>query len=268
MTRMLFSVPLAARRSAGIAALTSLLALAACAGIGLPSATAEKPAVDPLDTSTSAAALAAEAGHDYKAAAASWGALYQRHPDNPHPALNLARNLRFSGEMQPAIDVCAGFVERHPASAPILAELGKDYLAADRLGLAVRTLRQAAKMAPKAWDIQSALGVALDYQGNYGEAQDAYRRALELSPNNPVVLNNLALSQAEAGQLKEAEKTLEQAVDQPRATVQVRQNLALIKALSGDLPAAERLARQDLPAETARANEAYYRLLSGATRVP
>ena len=142
--------------------------------------------------------------------------------------------------------------------------MGKDYLAADRLGLAVQTLRQAAEIQQKDWDVQSALGVAFDYQGNYAEARKAYERALVLSPDNPVVLNNLGLSQAEAGQLAEAAVTLQKAVNQPKASAQVRQNLALIEALKGNVTAAERLSRQDLPPEQVRSNSAYYRLLAAA----
>ena len=179
-------------------------------------------------------------------------------------ALNLARNLRYSGQLQSAIDVTSGFLERHGPSGPLQTELGKDYLAADRLGLAVQTLRQAADTQPKDWQIESALGVALDYQGNYADAQKAYERALLLSPDNPVVLNNLGLSQAEAGQLAEAIGTLRKAINQPKATAQVRQNLALIEALKGDVAAAERLSRQDLPPDQVRSNTAYYRLLAAA----
>lgn len=257
----------ALRRLAVPSVLAITLAVSSCAAFGDGDAASTR-SIAVVDASAHAAALAAEAGHDYQAAAGSWTNLYQRHPDDPSIALNLARNLRYAGQMQPAIDVASGFMERHGASAPLLTELGKDYLAADRLGLAVRTLRQAVDAAPKDWNAASALGVALDYQGNHGEAQQTYQRALALSPDNPQLLNNLGLSQAEGGQLTEAEATLQQAADQPKATTQVRQNLALVKALSGDATAAERLSRQDLPPEMARANSTYYRLLAGAARLP
>ena len=126
----------------------------------------------------------------------------------------------------------------------------------------------AAKAAPRDWEAQSALGVALDYQGKYTAAQQAYALALQASPDNPIILNNLGLSQAEAGQLAAAQATLQKAADQPAATAQVRQNLALLKALAGDFDSAERLSRQDLPPDAVRANAAYYRLLAGAARVP
>ena len=219
-----------------------------------------------IDEMSRRAALAAESTHDYEAAAGNWNILYQRHPDDPALALNLARDLREAGKLQNAIDVMNGFVDHHGPSDTMLAELGKDYLAADRFGLAERTLRQAATLAPGDWHILSALGVTLDYQGNHAEAQDTYRRALVLSPDNPVLLNNLGLSQAQSGRLADALSTLKRAVDQPAATAQVRQNLALIQALAGDPEAAARLSRQDLPPDMARANAAYFRMLSAAQK--
>jgi Flp pilus assembly protein TadD len=219
-----------------------------------------------IDDMARSAALAADRTRDFEAAAGNWNMLYQRHPDDPDLALSLARDLRLGGHAQPAIDVAAPFVERHGPAPAMLAELGKDYLAADRLGLAERTLRQAADAAPSDWQVLSALGVAVDYQGNHAQAQEAYERALAVSPNNPVLLNNLGLSQAQSGHLAEAQATLRRAVDQPAATAQVRQNLALIEALSGDPAAAERLSRQDLPPEMVRANAAYFKLLAGAQR--
>jgi Flp pilus assembly protein TadD len=219
-----------------------------------------------IDDMARSAAQAADATNDFEAAAGNWNILFQRHPDDPSLALRLARDLRYGGHLQQAIDVSAPFIERHGPSADMSAELGKDYLAANRLGLAERTLRQAADIAPADWRILSALGVAIDYQGRHTEAEEAYARALTLSPDNPVLLNNLGLSQAQNGQLSQALSTLRRAVDQPAATAQVRQNLALIEALSGDPEAAERLSRQDLPPEMARANASYFKLLAGAQK--
>lgn len=228
----------------------------------------QRPATGNVVESTAlSAATAAEAMSDYRAAASNWDILFRQHPDDPGLALKLARALRYSGQVQPSIDVAAGFLDRHGPDPALLGELGKDYLAGDRLGLAVRTLRQAAEAAPGDWEPLSALGVALDGQHNYADAQQAYARGLALSPDNPVLLNNLGLSLAEAGDLGKAEATLLKAVDQPRATAQVRQNLALIKALAGDPDAAERLARQDLPADAVRSNGIYYRGLADAVRL-
>jgi Flp pilus assembly protein TadD len=246
------------------------LAIMLCATATLAScanqAASDNAANAVIDDMARAAAQAADATHDYETAAGNWNILYQRHPDDPALALSLARDLRYGGHLQPAIDVAAPFIDRHGPSAAMLEELGKDYLAANRLGLAERTLRQAANAAPADWQILSALGVAIDYQGGHAQAAEIYARALAVSPDNPVLLNNLGLSQAQNGHLTEALATLRKAVDQPAATAQMRQNLALIEALSGDPEAAERLSRQDLPPEMVRTNAVYFKQLAGAQR--
>jgi Flp pilus assembly protein TadD len=256
--------PCLRRVPAGLIVLSAALWLSGCAELGGKFTTTASGPEDVIESSTRAAAESAEASFDYQSAAVSWNHLRQTHLKDPNLALRLARDLRYSGQVQPAIDITSGFMEANGRSAPLLIELGKDYLAGDRLGLAVRTLRDATELAPTDWEVWSALGVAQDYQGNYADAQTAYARALTLSADNPVVLNNLGLSQAQAGQLIEARASLEKAVDQPKATAQVRQNLALIRALTGDLGGAERLNRQDLTADQVRGNAAYYRLLAGA----
>jgi len=245
------------------AAFLAACAVAACTGHA-DQTTDKSDAV--IDSMARNAALTAEGNHDFDTAAGNWNMLYQRHPDDAQLVLFLARDLRRAGRHQQAIDTAQSFLDRHGPHPLILAELGKDYLAADRLGLAERTLRQAAEAGPQDWQVLSALGVTLDYQGNHAAAQEIYAKGLALSPDNPVLLNNLGLSQAQAGQLAVARATLLKAADQPAATAQTRQNLALVEALSGDPEAAARLARQDLTPEAARANSDYFRLLSGAQK--
>lgn len=243
-----------------------LVAVGACAGGGGDKAGLPATA-DAVDASSRAAALSAETGGDYQTAAVSWQALLERHPDDAEIALHLARSLRYSAQIQPATDLLNRLMEKKGRSAPLLTELGKCYLAGDRLGLAARTLSEAAAMAPNDWQVLSALGVAQDYQGQFADAQASYAKALTLSPDNPVILNNLGLSQAQSGQLALARATLEKAADQPKANAQVRQNLALIRAMTGDVSGAERLNRQDLSPDAVRANGAYYRSLTGGSHL-
>jgi len=245
-----------------------VLALTACAGGGGAAKTGGMQATaEAVDQSSRAAALAAESSGDYQTAAVSWQGLLDRHPDDADIALHLARSLRYTGQIQPATDLLNRLIGKYGRTAPLLTELGKSYLAGDRLGLASRTLTEAATLAPQDWQVLSALGVAEDYQGHYDAAQAAYQRALAVSPDNPVILNNLGLSQAQSGKLAAARATLERAADQPTANAQVRQNLALIKALSGDVSGAERLNRQDLSPDAVRANGAYYRSLNGTSHI-
>lgn len=244
--------------------LISLL-LAGCAQASMDTASDDviARAVEP---SLRTAAATAEVNNDWKGAAQHWGTLHQRRPDDSAITLSLARALRYGGRAQQAADLMQGELARIGRDTVLLTELGKDYLAAERLGLAVKMLEEASAKAPQNWDIHSAMGVALDELGRYPEAQAAYERALEQAPDNPVVLNNLALSQAQTGQLDKAIATLHQANEHPAAGPQIRQNLALLLALTGDASAAERMAAKDLPAEMVRTNAATFRTLADAAR--
>jgi len=244
-----------------------LLLLGACSAPSGTGGGSMQATADAVDASSRAAALSSEAGGDYQTAAVSWQALLERHPEDADTALHLARSLRYSGQIQPATDLLNKLLDKQGRNPILLTELGKCYLAGDRLGLATRTLSEAANLAPHDWQVLSALGVAQDYQGHYAEAQAVYQKALEQSPDNPVILNNLGLSQAQSGLLLQARSTLEKAADQPKANAQVRQNLALVRALTGDMAGAERLNRQDLPPDAVRANGAFYRSFGGAAHM-
>jgi len=248
-------------------ALLACLLVAGCAGgpsgDGAPGNGDMARAVEP---SLRAAAAAAEAGGDFKGAAQHWRTLYQHNPDDKMVAELLARALRLSGSGQQGADVMQTTLARTGRDGGLLAELGKDYLAADRLGLAAKSLVEAATLAPLRWDVPSALGIVYDMQGKSTEAAAAYAQALAMSPDNPEVLNNLGLSQALAGKLDAAIATLRHADEQPASGAQVRQNLALLLALKGDPAAAERLARHDLTPDMARANTEIFRSLAQNAR--
>lgn len=219
-----------------------------------------------IDPSLRSAAESAEANFDYKTAAGHYRALYQRHPDDLRIALKLMRTLRYAGSAQQAIELGDHLSAKHGPDATILTELGKAYLSADRVTIAIRYLDDARAKAPADWDVWSATGVAFDYQQRFDDARQAYETALSLAPNNPQILNNFGLSRAQAGDLALAVTLLASAADQPKATAQIRQNLALVAAINGDVATAERLARKDLPVEVVRSNVAYYKLLADAAR--
>lgn len=247
-------------------ALLALL-LSGCAGGGNDPMAADTDTVaKAVEPSLRTAAATAEASRDWKGAAQHWRTLYARAPNDKGLALSLARALRYGGEAQQGADILLDATARLGRDPALVAELGKAWLAADRLGLALKTLEEARTLAPRDWEVHSALAVALDSAGRYPEAQAAYGRALDLSPDNPVVLNNLALSQAMAGRLDEAVATLTRAEDQPQAGPQIRQNLALLLALKGDAAGAERTAPKDLPPEMVRTNAAFLRWLAAGGR--
>ncbi|MBF0562998.1 MAG: tetratricopeptide repeat protein [Alphaproteobacteria bacterium] len=207
-----------------------------------------------VDPSLRAAAMAAESNHDYQGAIQHLSTLYQHHRENREIAIALARNLRYAGQGQTAADLMQTTLAEDARNPDLLLELGKDYLAADRISLAAATLTRARDAAPDRWEILSTLAVALDTEGHSAEARTALTRANELAPDNPVVLNNLALSEAVSGHLDKAIEILEHAVDLPSATAQTRENLALLLAMKGDTRQAEKLDRHDLSEEMTRAN--------------
>jgi len=208
------------------------------------------------------AALRAESQHNYLEAAQHYQSLLARDSANLELALGLARNLRYAGSGQQAAEVINLLIAREGRTGPLLTELGKAYVSADQMNIAIPILEEARALAPDQWDTHSTLGVAYDYEGRFDEAREAYAAALLLSPQNPDILNNMALSQAQSGDLAGAIATMNLAADQPTASSQVRQNLALLLAFNGDVTNADRWARKDLPREIAEANSKYYRYLA------
>jgi Flp pilus assembly protein TadD len=249
-----------------IAAIGLAGCLSACESSGLGDGGMQPEAAEgskQFDPEIYDAARQAEAKNNYLEAARHYQSLLARDSQNLELAVSLARNLRYGGSGQQAAEVINALIAREGRTGPLLAELGKAYVSADQMNIAMPILQEAAGVAPDRWDVQAALGVAYDYEGRFDDAQKAYGAALVLSPQNPDVLNNMALSQAQAGDIEGAIATMTQAVDQPSASPQVRQNMALLLAFQGDVDGADRWARKDLPREIADENAKYYRYLAG-----
>lgn len=210
------------------------------------------------------AARRAESQNNYIEAAQHYQSLLARDTGNVDLAIALARNLRYGGSGQQAVEIINSLIARDGRTGLLLGELGKAYVSTDQMNLAIPVLEEARGIAPDRWDLLAALGVAYDYESRFPEAQAIYMEAVKMSPNNPDILNNLALSQAQSGDLGGALVTMKQAVDQPSASSQVRQNMALLLALQGDVDNADRWARKDLPREIADENTKYYRYIAGA----
>ncbi len=210
------------------------------------------------------AAVMAEMSGDYTAAATFLSSLHNRNPKDLRTAIALARNLRYGGSTEPAIDILKDALARNPNEPVLVAELGKVQLAAGQPKQALASLIRAREQAPDDWRVHSALGIAYDRLGKYRSARLSYESALDLAPGNVTVLNNLALSYAQVGELDRGIDVLVRAAASPTATMQVRQNLALLHALNGDIDEAEKLARQDLPEDMVRKNLEYYRTLAAS----
>ncbi|MBX3505624.1 MAG: tetratricopeptide repeat protein [Parvibaculum sp.] len=245
--------------------LCSVLALSGCATTDAPSAagTAPQAAAEAQigEPALRQAAVESTKTQDYVAAAAYWGALYERNPADAVTAISYSRALRQIGSIDQSMMVMQRSQIRHPDDADTLAEYGKALTAGGRPDQAVAMLSAAAAKNPRDWTILSALGVSLDQMGRYDEAKAKYNAALELAPDNPSVLTNLGLSHALTGDLDMAERTLRRAVADAKSDAYARQNLAIVLGLKGDFDEAERLARADLPANVADDNIAYLRAM-------
>jgi Flp pilus assembly protein TadD len=244
------------------ATLCSVMALTGCAttekSAGALSAS-DKAQAAIQDPALRNAAVESTKTQDYVAAAAYWGTLYERDPDNGDVAVNYSRALRQIGSVGQALNVMQRTHTTNTENADVLAEFGKVLAASGRADQAAAMLEASARIKPKDWTVQSALGVSLDQMGRYDEAKLHYEEALALSPGNPSVLTNLGLSYALTGDLDMAERTLRKAVADARADARARQNLAIVLGLKGNFEEAERLARADLPANVADSNIAYLR---------
>lgn len=245
--------------------LCSALALAGCATSEAPGAAGTSPRAaaetQAGEPALRAAAVESTKTQDYVAAAAYWGALYERNASDAETAISYSRALRQIGSVDQAMMVMQRSHILHPGDANTLAEYGKVLTAGGRPDQAVAMLTEAARKSPRDWTVLSALGVSLDQMGRYDEAQAKYNAALELSPDNPSVLTNLGLSYALTGDLDMAERTLRRAVANAKADAYARQNLAIVLGLKGEFDEAERLARADLPANVADGNIAYLRAM-------
>jgi Flp pilus assembly protein TadD len=223
-------------------------------------------ATEGLYASLRDAAVAAERGGDYVSAITFYNSLYRRKPENLKISLGLARNLRYVGAADRAVEVLELALGAHPDEPDLVSELGKVHLSAGAPEKALGSLLKARELSPGDWRIHSALGITYDRLGRYDAARLSYKEALDRSPGNVSVLNNLALSYVQTADLERGIEILSEAISSPRASVQVRQNLALLYALNGDIDEAEKLARRDLPEKMVQKNLEYYRVLTASRR--
>ena len=203
-------------------------------------------------------AATAESEGDYAAAANHYRNLVDRRPDDIGATLGLARNLRYSGHANTAVEVLDKSAAKFADALPFIVERGKANLAVGNVNEAIGHLATARARDDKNWEIHAALGIAYDLNEAFAKARESYGRALQLSKDNPVVLNNMAISAALAGDVEGAIATLEKAPPAARRSPQVRQNLALFYGIKGDMDKAEALAKMDLDEASVRNNLAVF----------
>jgi len=202
--------------------------------------------------------VAAKPSNPLHIATTYWAQQHRKKPSDAKAALNYARNLKALGATDKAMEVLEQARQANPNNTKIPSEYGRLALAANRLQLADRLLKQAETDKKGAdWRVLSARGTVLAKQGRHQQAQGYFIAALHKRPDAISVRNNLALSYAMNGKPQQAEQQLRQVVQSGRESPRIRQNLALVMGLQGKFDEAQQLASVDIADQQARANMTY-----------
>lgn len=163
-----------------------------------------------------------------------WSNEYQKDASDIDVTVNFMRALRLIGSHDKVVELASSAFPIHPDSYELYLELGRSYLAQDKLTEAAQAfVRSADYSPPNEAAPLAALGLAFDKLENHKQAQEAYSLALQRDPERSSTLSNYGLSLALTGQLVEAETVLRRAVAIPGVDGRIRQNLALILGLQG-----------------------------------
>jgi tetratricopeptide (TPR) repeat protein len=121
------------------------------------------------------------------------------------------------GDVEAAMRMASGAVERHPGLSVAHLVLGRAQLAGQRTADAVATLRAALWLDPNSAEIHASLASALAAQGLVREPLELFVRAIELAPTAPDVQTRAAHFMLEQGHLDEAFHLYRAATDQGSA---------------------------------------------------
>ncbi len=203
-------------------------------------------------------ASASRAGGDYGNAINLYRHAASMETSNPEPLVALGDTLLDMGRPDDAIVNYNAALKLSPKYPTALRGLAKGYLKTGRPDLAASPLAIAYTETPDDPKLLMLIGVADDFIGQHGHAQNRYRQGLRITPGDPSLLANLALSLALSEKFDEAIDMLRVVALAPNATPHERQTLALIYGLKGDQKAARDLARRDLDAAATDHNLAFY----------
>ncbi|MBL4748646.1 MAG: OmpA family protein [Magnetovibrio sp.] len=150
-----------------------------------------------------------------------------KRPGEIEAVLGLARNLRWAGRSAEAAQILKAHQTQFDMDGRYLSELGKVKLILGNSTEGVMFLEQATHKVTDDWRLYSALGIGLDNQKNYGQAEVAYRKALDMCPDDPAVINNLGISQGLSGRMDQAIITLQRALSYGSHSDKIKRNLDL-----------------------------------------
>lgn len=207
----MFKIPSKIGKNVALAGLLAL-GLTACAE------TAPKPLTG---------ALSEQETQAYNEAIGHFEKMLAEKPGEIEAVLGLARNLRWSGRVTEAASTLEAAQKLFGGDGRFQAELGKVRLIQGLSTEGVELLQSASANVGDDWRLYSALGIGLDYQERYQDAEAAYNTALEMCPDDPAAINNLGISQGLSGRLDQAIMTLQRALSYDMHTDKIKRNLKL-----------------------------------------
>jgi Flp pilus assembly protein TadD len=159
--------------------------------------------------------------------------LYNRYKSDSLIAARYAKALRKNGDQKKAMEILAPLVKKKNAPTLAHTEMAALQLEKGNLASAEGSARKAIKVDNNNYRAWHILGVSLDAQQKYPEAETAFRKALDLWQGDAVpVMNNLALNLAAQGYTDKALELLYQAKDKDSGRVEIERNIRIIRTLN------------------------------------
>ncbi|MGE5113817.1 MAG: tetratricopeptide repeat protein [Acidobacteriaceae bacterium] len=179
---------------------------------------------------------------DPDSAANQYRYLLRSAPDNQNYVLGLATALRDSGEYDDAVSVLNSALEKHPTSAALRVEYGRNLTYQRKYDAAKDQYQQVLQSDPNNVEAQIGLAKLYSWQGNQQQALVQYQKALVKDPGNYDALVGQAFALIWSGRQGEAMPMLERANTRHPENVEVREALKRLGSaniFSGEVRAGE-----------------------------
>ena len=157
---------------------------------------------------------------------------YKRNSNDPAIATEYAKALREMDYLNRASIVLSPFARDADGSLEAKNEFAAIQLALGNYVVAEDFAKQVIIADETNAQAFQYLGIALDAQGMYEEAERAYRKGLDTWEGDPTsIMNNLALNLATQGYIDEAVEILEKAQSIAPNRMEVERNLRIVRTL-------------------------------------
>lgn len=164
--------------------------------------------------------------------------ILQVHPNDSLTAMELARQLSGSGQLEEAVRVLSAVVKIDYRFETLLA-LGRAEYEAQNDEMALEHLHQASVVAPEyvpeLFELYKLMGNVFVRLGSYDLAQDSYNRAYRLNPNSDLLQVNLGALAIQRKDWEGAHQHFRQAVELNKLSDKGWVGLAIVHRMKGDL---------------------------------